>query len=315
MGLIELLLGVVFTACIGVGFGVGAMGDAGNTEFIIARCAFVVSALAVCAAYFYWFSEGDRENRLVALLGIVAGLIVFVALPFQLKWLDVREAKINGMEKATSLRGTAIAADPRVSVQPDIRLLKPKQRYEFAWDTSRQFPLTFRKEGDNEDSGHPAFILKNFSSTPALNVRVDEKIEMAGLREIIESSHRLSEYSPKFEGNVVKMMRDANDTRGFSLQITGITEQTAQVVTDESLVTLATHFTYLMALFFVDRMPEELGAKADPFICSANVQWGSPAGGTPQNYRIKITATNTKPAALQDRRIMGILDFDVEKIN
>jgi hypothetical protein len=100
MGLVELLLGVVFTLGIGVGFGVGAMGDAGNVEFVIARAAFWVAALAVAGAFFYWLSEGDRENRLIITLGIVSGLLVFVGLPFSQKWLDAREAKIRALEEA-----------------------------------------------------------------------------------------------------------------------------------------------------------------------------------------------------------------------
>jgi hypothetical protein len=100
MGLIELLLGVVFTLGVGVGFGVGATGDAGNVEFVIARAAFCVAALAVAGAFFYWLSEGDRENRLIIILGIVSGLCVFVGLPFSQKWLDAREAKIRALEEA-----------------------------------------------------------------------------------------------------------------------------------------------------------------------------------------------------------------------
>jgi hypothetical protein len=42
MGLIEILLGVVFTVSIGLGFGLGAMGDAGSVEFWIARGAFII---------------------------------------------------------------------------------------------------------------------------------------------------------------------------------------------------------------------------------------------------------------------------------
>jgi hypothetical protein len=100
MGLIEILVGVVFTVCVGIGVGVGAMGDAGTVEFSVARAAFVLAALAVAGAFFYWLSEGGKENRAIFFLGLAAGVWVFVGLPFQMKWLEAREAKIKALETA-----------------------------------------------------------------------------------------------------------------------------------------------------------------------------------------------------------------------
>jgi hypothetical protein len=74
MGLVELLLGVVFAVSLGVGIGLGAMGDAGNFEFWVARAAFVVAALAVAAAFWVWWNEDVRPNWHVIIFGLVAGL-------------------------------------------------------------------------------------------------------------------------------------------------------------------------------------------------------------------------------------------------
>jgi hypothetical protein len=123
MGLVELLLGVVFTVCVGLGFGLGAMGDAGGVEFIIARAAFAVAAIAVAGAFFYWLSEGDKDNRLIVIFGIVAGLLVFIGLPFSQKWLTIREAKLEALIKAAENKappttGAQILFDCRFSKLP-----------------------------------------------------------------------------------------------------------------------------------------------------------------------------------------------------
>jgi hypothetical protein len=122
MGLIEILLGVVFTVSIGLGFGLGAMGDAGSVEFWIARGAFIIAAFAIAGAFFYWLSEGDRESRLIILFGAIVGAWVFIGLPFQLKWLDGRQEKIKALEAAATPAEEGSPSSE--SIQPNISFQK-----------------------------------------------------------------------------------------------------------------------------------------------------------------------------------------------
>jgi hypothetical protein len=95
MGFVELLLGVIFAAGLACGIGLGAMGDASNVEFWGARAGFIVAAIAVSIAYWYWWNEPEKALWHVIGLGAIAGLWVFVGLPLQLKWLEGREAKMK----------------------------------------------------------------------------------------------------------------------------------------------------------------------------------------------------------------------------
>jgi hypothetical protein len=101
MGLTELLLGVVFVTGLGFGIGLGAMGDAGNVEFWVARAGFVIAGLAAAGSFWHWWNEGERQLWHTIILGTVAGLWVFVGLPLQLRWLETRETKIKALEAAT----------------------------------------------------------------------------------------------------------------------------------------------------------------------------------------------------------------------
>jgi hypothetical protein len=98
MGLIELLLGVVFMAGLGAGLGLGAMGDAGEKEFLVAKTSFLVAAVAATAAFWVWWRETDRTTWQIISIGALAGVWIFIIFPLQLQWLASRRIKINGAD-------------------------------------------------------------------------------------------------------------------------------------------------------------------------------------------------------------------------
>lgn len=94
MSVLELLIGVVFVLGASVGFGMTPAATT-SAEFWIARVAFAIAAMALCAGYFDWLHEGDRPAGLRVLLGVLVGVLSIAGTAETLAWINTREAKSN----------------------------------------------------------------------------------------------------------------------------------------------------------------------------------------------------------------------------
>jgi len=70
----------------------------------------------------------------------------------------------------------------------------------------------------------------------------------------------------------------------------------------------------ILSLFIAAKMPDELGAKTEPFPLRIDVSWNVPDGGEPQRFDVKIRGINTKPSGISaSPEVIGYLDFEVSK--
>lgn len=89
VGIIEILLSVVFVLSFGVGVTI-AMGEASHKEFLFARLCFIIAALAIAVAYFYWLHEPNLSLGLRIIWGIITVCLIFVCF-LMVRWVHNRE--------------------------------------------------------------------------------------------------------------------------------------------------------------------------------------------------------------------------------
>lgn len=107
MGVVELLLGVIFAICVGIGVSMTPSALTAG-EFWAARVCFVIAAVALCAAYFYWLHEGDRNQYLRIFFGIVVGVLAIVGTTEAIYWVNNREQALTQQNKSTTPPDVAI---------------------------------------------------------------------------------------------------------------------------------------------------------------------------------------------------------------
>jgi hypothetical protein len=74
MGLIEILIGVVFTLAVGVGVAMTTSASA-SAEFWVARGCFGVASVALLVAYFVWIWSAPRDPAWRVLIGTLIGVL------------------------------------------------------------------------------------------------------------------------------------------------------------------------------------------------------------------------------------------------
>jgi hypothetical protein len=109
MDFLSLLVTVIFPLALSIGLGLGTMGDPESFEFWVARCGFIVSALALGGAYAYWLYEEPRAVKWLIVWGSVAGIYCAVALPLELRWLDQRHARIKALQAAAAIQAASVS--------------------------------------------------------------------------------------------------------------------------------------------------------------------------------------------------------------
>jgi hypothetical protein len=114
MGLVELLLSIGFAVSVGIGF---AMTPAAinSQEFWIARSGFIIAAIAVGSAYFYWVWEEERPSILRVTFGVIAGVLSVVGVVEAIYWVNSREVTFNLEKAEAGLNKTTQAAASQTS--------------------------------------------------------------------------------------------------------------------------------------------------------------------------------------------------------
>jgi hypothetical protein len=90
MGIIEILIGVVFTLAVGVGVAVNTSATT-TAEFWFARSCFGVAAAALLVAYVVWIWSAPRDPALRVLVGVLIGVLAVPGLAETLYWVNFRE--------------------------------------------------------------------------------------------------------------------------------------------------------------------------------------------------------------------------------
>jgi hypothetical protein len=242
-------------------------------------------------------------------------------------------AIVANIVAAVFLAGYAFRSSPSASAsdssgnklqQPEIALLAPKDRYEFRWDTSQGMMIQINIEGQLKiDTGRmPSLIVRNSSPTPAQDATIVWKPEVFGVKELVKSSDRFRDHNIVFsDDRVVLHQRREGSTEPATvpsfLYYTKVPENGYFPIIAKSIdAYLPSSLFPDMALYLIAKMPEKVGDRSEPYVFSVSISWNVPDGGKQQDYRVKVTATNSRPSGIVGGpEIVGFLNFDVERVN
>jgi hypothetical protein len=66
------------------------------------------------------------------------------------------------------------------------------------------------------------------------------------------------------------------------------------------------------ALFFFSTLPDQPGARSEPYYFDLEISWSIPDKAKPVRYRVKAVAINSKPAGVQTPALSATVEFSVE---
>jgi hypothetical protein len=66
------------------------------------------------------------------------------------------------------------------------------------------------------------------------------------------------------------------------------------------------------ALFFLATLPDQAGARSEPYYFDLEISWSIPDNAKPARFRVKAIATNSKPAGVQTPVFSATIEFAVE---
>lgn len=107
MALLWGIVGVVAPALVGIALALVAMPNATATELIAARVCLSITALVLSAATIIWELKTDSPFTGKLVLGCLMGLLVFVAFPISIQWVNGRSTKATpaGLKIVIALSG------------------------------------------------------------------------------------------------------------------------------------------------------------------------------------------------------------------
>jgi hypothetical protein len=91
-------------------------------------------------------------------------------------------------------------------------------------------------------------------------------------------------------------------------------KQTVSVIAKEAEVYFPTQLWAAAALYFIDKMPPKVGDSTAPFIAHVSLNWETSEGKKRRDYRVRVTATNSKVSEAEMPVVDAFLNFSLEEI-
>lgn len=296
MHLVDYVLLVLATAA-GLGAaGGGIMLALPSPRYRAVRAAFWFAALCFGGLGILWGSHSGAYPMAVRLLaaGSTAALAA-ISLTYMLSLISEHDAG-----------------------QPNLSLELSKDKFDLVWDIARDTNLTTWKQGQPRSPNFfhaPGFVLKNSSPNIAYNVTVRWKAEVSGIPQLIKASSRLSSRKIEFANDRIDIYAVAGTTvANWTYNLALPNEQRIALLAREEEIYIPWASYPLMALYLIEKMPTQVGARTEPYLFTVSIEWNHPTGGKPQNYRIKVFLVNTNPAGASSTEITGSYEFEIQKL-
>lgn len=226
-----------------------------------------------------------------------------------------------GWLTAKMLKGTTpfqvVSSTPNTVGMADFYILPPEGRYRFKWNPIENTRFDVKSDDlKNPDfTSNPALILRNKTNTVAYNVKVSWRVEIAANVPDLIKSPRLSKYQFIVEPTkLVILTPPGGKTTGHQYYLDDNPKQIVQVIAKETELYLPPDLFAIAALYFVNKMPDKIGESTDPFIMRATLNWETSDGKRQRDFRIRMTATNTKADQSGTAEVESVLNFNVDEI-
>lgn len=262
----------------------------------------VLAGFAVLAYDFFFRPKGKRLDPFIA-TAIIAMIVALISLGIFL----ARDPERSSISSVTG---------PGASADPEIMLLAPEPRHEIAWQPNKQLAIVYGTEGQLRDDQWwtPIFRVKTANGAVAQDAIVTWQIELTGIEQLVKSSSRLSRFTFDFstKGRVTISggglpsftYNDLKASQG--VPITFITQNGSDAFIPSNV--FANILLYVLAL-----MPDQPGARIDPFTFSVSVSWNIPKPGS-QRFLVRTNIVNAKPPNITAPEIDALLTFEIAKV-
>jgi hypothetical protein len=244
---------------------------------------------------------------------IVSGFAGFIALSGSgMIWLSLQVLRGASAEKTV--------ASPNTVGNPDFSLSVPVERYRFTWPAahSMQFYVRLDTERNPQIWNSPAFVLRNSTNTIAYRVAATWKSETSiNLQDVVQASPKLSKATFRIsdvEMDIIWTDKMPRILANFIYYLADAPKQVISVVAKEEEVYLPQQLWPIVAVYLIDKMPDEIGQTSPPFIARVTLEWETSEGKRRKPYRVRITATNAKSSNSDDPIVDAFLNFTLEEI-
>jgi hypothetical protein len=248
---------------------------------------------------------------MVPVILIAVGFASFILLSGTgFAWLLVQAARGPSVFSA----GNESASRQSNQAQPDLSLFPTKARYTLRWDPKKAMNFDIQQDGKQLGFGqflNPTLILHNSSETVAADVTLTWQAEISDCKPLTKLGH-FARYDINFRDEHTLILSAGQNAQvpAFGYYPSAHGEGGVTFVTKDTEIGLPVGITPILGLFLVAKMPDELGARTEPFPIRITVAWNVP------EFLVKIRGVNTKPSGIPDApEVTCYLDVEIERLN
>jgi hypothetical protein len=187
-----------------------------------------------------------------------------------------------------------------------------QQRSVLTWNPPADNSLNIKGENDQLPAGGwkvPVFTIKNLTPINAQDVTVKWSAAKYDPATITASAPILQGRQIMIANNMITLSGGGiphQNPLAFSATI----EKPFVTRSAETFIPLDVWNT--AALFFLSTLPDQPGARSEPYYFDLEISWSIPDNAKPVRYRVKAVATNSKPAGAQTPALSATVEFSVE---
>jgi hypothetical protein len=197
-------------------------------------------------------------------------------------------------------------------LQPQFEV-SAEQKSVLTWNPPADNSLNIKGENDNlppRGWKSPTFTIKNLTPVNAQDVRVKwsaAKYDPA----------TMTANAPIFQGRQITIANNMTTLNGGGLPFQN--PFNFEIIIDKPFITRSAE-TFIpidvwdtAALFFLSTLPDQPGARSEPYYFDLEISWNIPDNAKPARYRIKAVATRTNSAAGNGSpAFQAAIEFSVE---
>jgi hypothetical protein len=196
-------------------------------------------------------------------------------------------------------------------LQPQFEVSAP-QRSILTWDPPADNSLNIKGENDQLSPGGwkvPIFTIKNRTAINAQDVRVKWSAAKYDPASLTANASILQGRQIAIANNTITLSGGGvphQNPFAFSATI----EKPFITRSAETFIPLDVWNT--AAVYFFATLPDQPGARSEPYYFDLEISWSIPDNAKPTRYRVKAVATNSKPAGVPTPVLSATVEFSVE---
>ena len=196
-------------------------------------------------------------------------------------------------------------------LQPQFEV-SPQQKSVRTWNPPTDNSLNIKAENDQLPPGGwkvPIFTIKNQTTVNAQDVRVKWSAAKYDPATVTANATILHGRQIDIANNIITLSGGGiphQNTFNFSATI----DKPFITRSAETFIPLDVWNT--AALFFLATLPDQAGARSEPYYFDLEISWSIPDNAKPARFRVKAIATNSKPAGTQTPALSATIEFAVK---